>query len=334
MRGLSMLRACAIGALLASGIGVAPRAHAQSASEIASAKQWFDEGIALEEKAQFAEALVKFRRALGVKKTPQIAFHVGLCELKTGALVEALVDLERAQELAKSDNNAQVESAAASEIATLRPRIPSIEVVVQGGKPKRILLDGNALSEVAITAPIPVNPGDHEIVAENASGKSASQKLSVNEGEKGKATLTLPSESEAVPPPEDPDTPPRPPEEDRPKAQSASVLPWVLIGGGAVAAIGGFYMWKLRGDQIKELDDICPKGRDQCPQDRESDVDDHESKGKRYTTFGIGLWAIGAAAIGTGSVLLIGGSGREKAAARVTPIGGPGFVGASLGGRF
>jgi hypothetical protein len=99
-----------------------------------------------------------------------------------------------------------------------------------------------------------------------------------------------------------------------------------------VFAAGGFYAWKLRGDQVDELDAICPT-RDTCPPDRGSDVDDHESKGKLYTTLGIGAWVVGAAAIGTGTALLLG-SKKSESALRVTPIVQPGIAAATFGGRF
>src|SRR5687767_8496616 len=114
---------------------------AQSASEIAAAKQWFTEGLALEEKDQFKDALDRFRRAAQVKKTPSILFHVGLCEAKTGQLVEGLVNLERAVELGKTEGNDQVVSAASGEIASLSPRIPKLELAVVGDEqPKSLSL--------------------------------------------------------------------------------------------------------------------------------------------------------------------------------------------------
>ena len=50
-------------------------------------------GLAHEGEGKFGPALDLFRRAAQVKKTPQIVYHVGFCESRTGALVEALVDL-------------------------------------------------------------------------------------------------------------------------------------------------------------------------------------------------------------------------------------------------
>lgn len=328
-------------ALVGFGIlvgGLTP-AGAQSASEIAAAKQWFTEGLALEEKSQFAEALERFRRAAAVKKTPQILFHVGLCEAKTGALVEAIVSFERAAESAKAEGNAQVESAAESELRALRPRVPMLEISVKGTtKPSGMTLDGNALSSAALEAPIPVNPGQHELVLDFA-GTKVRQGFKASEGAKSRVELEAPS-AEAPPatPAPPPSTPAPPAGEDRPPPaetrSGSTVVPWLVIGGGVLVTAGGFYMWKLRGDQIDSLDAICPE-QDACPAERASDVDDLESKGKTYTTLGIAFWGVGAAAIATGGYLLLSGSGHEKSAAtRVAPALGPGVAGAVLSGRF
>lgn len=310
---------------------------AQSASEIAAAKQWFTEGLALEEKDQFKDALERFRRAAQVKKTPQILFHVGLCEAKTGQLVEGLVNLERAVELGKTEGNDQVVTAASGEIAALKSRIPNLELAVVGDEqPKSLSLDDNALSESTIGSLIPVNPGAHVLKATFSTGE-VTKRFNVKEGERSRIELAPPTGGEPAgsvgpSPPGKTQTKEQPPVEDHPTASSSNVLPWVLIGGGVVFAAGGFYAWKLRGDQIDELDGICPQ-RDSCPANRSSDVDDHESKGKLYTTLGIGAWVVGAAAIGTGTALLLG-SKKSESALRVTPIVQPGIAAATFGGRF
>lgn len=333
------------GAILGFGLlfGSPGPAGAQSASEIAAAKQWFTEGLALEEKAQFSQALERFRRAAAVKKTPQILFHVGLCEAKTGALVEAIVSFERAAESAKAEGNAQVESASQSELAGLRPRVPMLELSVKGGtKPSSVSLDGNPLSGAALEAPIPVNPGKHEIVADFA-GTKVKQSFTASESAKSRVELEAPSaETPSGAPPPPPPTPAEAPSaaEDHPLPTPAdsragsSITPWLVIGGGVLVTAGGFYMWKLRGDQIDSLDALCSE-KDSCPAESASKVDALESKGKTYTTLGIAFWGVGAAAIATGGYLLLSGSGSEKAAgARVAPALGPGLAGAVVQGRF
>ncbi len=323
-------------------LSLALPAWGQTASEIAAAKQWFTQGMALEEKGQFGDALEQFKKALAVKKTPQIVFHVALCEFETGALVEALVDFGRAVEIAKAEGNAQVESAANAELIKLRPRVPTVEIVVQGGAtPTRVLLNGTEIAAATLGSPIPVNPGSHEIVAEFEGG-SVRRKVSVAERARSKIEIAPPvatADTPGAPAPTPAATkapPAAPAEPDHPTPEptaSPSVLPWVFVGGGVVFAAGGFYLWKLRGDQIDALDELGPE-QDRCPIERAGEMDDAESKGKTYTALAFAGWGVGAAAITVGTVMLLGSSSKERATAEWAPVIGPGFSGASLRGRF
>jgi len=338
MASWSPIGRCVSGAALLLTLFMAAAAPAQSSSEIAAAKGWFSEGLALEESGQYAQALERFRRALGVKKTPQIVFHVGLCEAKTGQLVEGLSDLEQAEALAKKEKNTQVQSAATAELATLRPRIPTLELVLKAGvTPTRVLLDGQP---AALSGAQPINPGEHEVVAEFTSGNFV-RKATISEQEKARIEIEAPSAAPAAAPASSPAPTPgttnaldQSATRDQSPSRPASrpVLPWILIGGGAVATIGGIYMWTLRDEQVDALDAICPT-RDRCPKDRASEVDDGMSKGKLYSGLAFTFWVAGAAALATGGVLLLNPSSGDKSA-RLVPALGPGRAGAFVSGRF
>jgi hypothetical protein len=328
-------------ALLSIGLllGLPGVAGGQTASEIAAAKQWFTDGLALEEKGEFARALELFRRAAAVKKTPQILFHVGLCEARTGALVEAIVSFERAIESAREENIDQVVAAAESELGKVRPRVGKLRLAVAGKvTPTQLTLDGNPLSPAALEAPIPMNPGRHEVAAEFPSG-TARRSFEVQAGKQIDVSLSPPASAEPpapvpAPRPPEPVSPPGSPAPAADTGSATSALPWLVIGGGVLATAGGFYMWKLRGDQIDALDSVCP-APDSCPADRESEVDELTSKGKTYTTLGVAFFGVGAAALATGGYLLLSGSGAEqRPGARVAPALGPGLAGAVVRGRF
>lgn len=318
-----------------------PPAHAQSSAQIASAKKWFAEGLALEEKGQFAEALSRFRQAMEVKKTPQIVFHVGLCESKTGELLEARSHYEEAIALAKEEKNAQVESATRAELDALVPRIPTLRIAVQSGSaPERVTIDDRELELSALDRALPLNPGSHRLKAIFAAG-TVNRTLELAEGQSASVDIAPPTATE----PESPNPvapPPKPAEAPAPApsppavapASEASILPWVLVGSGVVLAAGGFYSWKLRNDAKDDLDAICVDGEKQCPADREGDVDDLMGDGKTDTTLAIVLWGAGAAAIATGGVLLVGSSDEKEPGARFSPAVGPGLAGGFVSGRF
>lgn len=343
---LVLARICAASAV-AVGAYPAP-SHAQTASEIAAAKEWFAEGKALEDKGDWAGALERFRRAAAVKKTPQILFHQGLCEKNTGALVEAIVSLSRAVDMARSAKNTQVESSANTELEDARARVPSLRLVPpEGASPARVYLDGSAISAAMLGQPMPVNPGKREIRAEFDSGVF---ERTIELSERQSETIALqapPPQTPSVPPPaavssSAPPVPAAPPAPSSPApapsapsgtlSDSSSTLPWILVGGGVVAAGGGLLFWMKRNGEIDELDRICPQ-RDACPPSRESEVNDAKSRGTLYSALGLGLMGVGAVSLATGGYLLLGNESSDSRAALV-PMAGPKTAGAAVTGRF
>lgn len=326
---------------LALGSALAAPVHAQTPSEIAAAKEWFAEGMRLEEAGDWAGALVQFQRAGAVKATPQILFHQGLCETHTGALVEAILSLSRAEHAARAANNPQVEKSAAELLAEVRTRAPSLRIVApQGALPTRILLDGAEISSAMIGQPMPVNPGKREVVAEYPTGKFT-RTVTLAERQAETVTLEAPEAAAAAAAPAttpEPAAPPPQPPPSTPSAdtgtqsESSSALPWILVGAGVAATAGGVVFWMKRNSEIEDLDTICPQ-RDACPPSKAGEVDDGQSRGTLYSAFGLGLLGVGVAGMATGGYLLLSGDSESSHTALV-PGAGPGGAGATVVGRF
>lgn len=321
-------------------------AAAQAPPEIAAARQWFEEGLAFEEQGRWTEALESFRRAAQVKKTAQILFHQGLCEKHVGLLVEAALSLSRSASMARQDGLEAVERAANIELREVRERTPALHIVLtQGQRPEKVTLDGEQLSPVFLSQPVPVNPGEHVIVV-FAGGKELRRIVSVAEGDVVKARFealaTQPSaavsSTAAVSAPPDvpagsPETSGRPTALDGASTESGNVLAWTLVGGGVLAIAGGSLFWSKRNEQLDRIDDIC-SSRDQCPPDRRGEIDDMESKGRIYSGLGLGLLGAGIASTATGVVLLIVDGANAEPLAILGPVFGPAHAGATLQGRF
>jgi hypothetical protein len=279
-------------------------AHAQTPSEIATAKQWFADGLAKEEKSDFAGALDLFKRAAQVKRTPQIVYHVGFCESRTGALVEALVDLESAVAIARAAHADDVVTAASAELADVQKRTPRVEVRVAEVPPaSRFLVDGRAVALSMLRAPMPLNPGEHSVTVELANGATATKKVTLAERDAIKVDLA--PASDAAPPtpapaaaPEKPTASPAPP--PAPEAQSSSPVPWVLVGGGAAVAVTGVVLMFVARGKEGDLDKSCPSHAG-CDPKLESDYD----SAKTLNALGIGLGAVGIVAAGVGVSMLV-----------------------------
>ncbi len=275
-------------------------------SQIALAKQWFAEGASLEDREKWGEALILFRRASLVKMTPQVAYHIGLCEGRTGAFVEALASLAHAAELAKAANLPVVESAAKAEAALVESHMPTLEISVKAGDKLRTLsIDGQQVAFASVSAPLPMNVGSHEIIAEFPSG-TVKKTITLNLKEAGRLPLEAPT--------------------------SASMTPLILIGAGGVALVGGIVFYALAQGRISYLDGQCT-GERTCDSTR-SDLHDAVSSGKIYSALSATFITVGVVTMAAGGGLMLFGKKSDASSARVVPMGSIGGGGAALVGRF
>jgi hypothetical protein len=76
-------------------------ALAQDADELKRARAQFQQATELEQAGNWAAALQQFREVGQVRMTPQVRFHIAVCEEKLGRLVAALGGYELA--LAEAD---------------------------------------------------------------------------------------------------------------------------------------------------------------------------------------------------------------------------------------
>ncbi len=114
-----------------------------------------------------------------VKMTPQVRFHIALCEENLGRFVSAIKGFELAGEEAKLAGSAaaEVEKLAPERAAALRSRVGKLRVQVSGKIiDSKVVLDDVALTASSFGADIPVDPGAHVIEVRDKDGKSAFKK--------------------------------------------------------------------------------------------------------------------------------------------------------------
>jgi hypothetical protein len=58
-----------------------------TAAELATARQWFAQGLKAEDQSQWAEALKLFDRVVKVAASPVVHYHVGFCNEQLGHVV-------------------------------------------------------------------------------------------------------------------------------------------------------------------------------------------------------------------------------------------------------
>src|SRR5262245_30656354 len=128
----------------AVALGSPPASAQKAEDDLARLRQLFIEGRQLEGKGQWAEALERFEAVAARKMTPQIRFHMALCEENLGRLVSALRGFELAATEAKELGSSGLDALnpAREHADAVRGRIPKLEIDVHGKLiTSKILLD-------------------------------------------------------------------------------------------------------------------------------------------------------------------------------------------------
>jgi hypothetical protein len=321
---------------LARAEGPAPVA----AANVALAKQALAEGLALERTGKCAEAIPRFRSALTAATTAEAAFHLGVCEARTGALVSAIMDLDRAVVLARESQAADIERDADAEADAVRKRAPTLVIAVPpSSRPISARLDGAVVAVAALGAPTPLDPGEHVITVEFPAGQ-VEKKVRLAERDATRVVVEPPSSAIVAAPIaeamsnrlEYPEPPARPaPPKEASTGARGNAVGWLFVSGAAVAIGSGALFWALRGAEITKLEAGCPS---------RTDCDDglrvHDTRGKVYTTTAVALFGIGAigGAAGVGILLFGGKDAQTRGTAIVVPSALPGGAAAHLVGAF
>jgi len=316
----------AIRSLLVAVALLAPAsAGAQDAADeqLAAARQLFNEGKDLEKAGQWGDALARFKKVAEVKTTPQVRFHMALCEENLGKLVTAINGYEVAAEEARQVGAAAADVAqnAPQRAEALRARVPKLRVVVAGKMTRsRVLLDKAALAPGLLDTDIPVDPGAHKVEVETDGKVTVTREVTLAEraSERVELTVVEPELVEPAPgPPSEPAPTPTPPPDKQGLFRFPPPVPAIIAGGvgiASLAAAGVFF--GLRQQTIAEVRDSCSDPS----RDRGCDPDTREiaDRGETWNLLTDVFLGVGGAGLLAGGVLwlvLPGDEGQKKTAA-------------------
>src|SRR5690606_38839164 len=189
----SMLRLLPFLTALLMALLTSPTQAEPSPSEIAVARELFEQGKLLQDRGEWSRANAQYRKALDIKDTPGLRYRVGYCEEQLGNLVEAGVEYDRARELLESGVRADdVAELLPRTIASLQRRTPSLTLVLQDPPPNVVLrIDGDLLAPAVVGKSIPLNPGKHSIVVSAPGYRSFAQTVGLAEGERKRLRVSL-----------------------------------------------------------------------------------------------------------------------------------------------
>lgn len=305
---------------------------AQDAAELRKARAQFQQATELEQARNWTAALQAFREVGQVRMTPQVRFHIAVCEENLGRWVAALGGYELA--LADADRvNPDFRDEVEENVRRLRARIPKLVIERgAGADAAAIELDGVAVGDNSVGVEVPLDPGPHAVTAKAPNHKPFEANVTLKEEETARVELILedlpteqvaPTGSTAAP------TVEKPP---------SKVVPFVIGGVGVASLIASGVMLGLRQHTVSKLEEACPNHS--CPRSQASRYDD--LKFYHYgaqVTLGVGLAAVGTA----GALLLLQKKKSEPAPetnqARLQltpslPLGAGAPLGATLSGQF
>jgi len=295
---------------LAGGVCHSAQGLAQTSDELSEARAAFQRGTELEQAKNWAGALKQFRQVGQVKMTPQVRYHIALCEENLGKLVAALGGYELALADAESvGDGVSFKQEVEASVNDLRARIP--KVVIQrgaGAEAAAIELDGVALGESSVGVEVPLDPGPHALVASAPGHSDYSETFEVAEEETRTITIDL-KPLAAEPPPATGASPDDGGVQDE-GGKKYSFYPYVLMGVGGAALITSGVLFVIRGRDLAELTDKCERVGDsdnyECPPMTEAERQELSDKDSRVKTLNYVapiMLGIGVVTAGVGGTL-------------------------------
>lgn len=187
-------------------------------------------------------ALDAYQKAHDLMKVPTTGIALARAHLALGHLVEArdvALEVGRMPREAGEPPVFEKSRKEAKELdAAVKPRIPTVRIVVKGGPATRVAVDDADVAALLLGEPVALNPGKHVVVAKNADGieKRADVELAERDSKEVELALPVPSPVVAVPVADKPR--PAGPSSDRPGGERTPAANALVFGGFGLAVAG------------------------------------------------------------------------------------------------
>lgn len=317
-------------------------------ADITRAESLFNAGKALLEGRQYADACSKFAESKRLAVGLGVTLYLADCYERIGRTASAWSEFRSAEGLARQRGDKRADVARGRALA-LEPKLDRLTITVAPTLPHadlQILRDGAAVPPEEWGVAVPVDPGDHVVVA-SATGHAQRTFAAHVGSESPTATVEVdrlddaPSRDASSPLPSTatgpvssagslPATEPQPPEDA--SGHGGSTRRWIGIGvagGGVVGAGVGAYFGLQAISKLGQSNDGPCSASDHCSSEGLSLRQDAKSAAKVATI----AFAAGAVAIAAGVVIYITSS-RSKSTVGLAIAPGPGGGGATLAGAF
>lgn len=280
-------------------------AHAQSAADVARARELAGQGYEALKRKDYGAAEDLFRRADELVHAPTLELDHARALVGLGKLVEGHERYEQVirEGVAPSApwqwKNAVVE--AQSELAAVDRRMAWLTITVHGARAPLVEVDGKVVPGAAQGVRRATNPGLRTVSARAEGFLPVQRSITLGEGQSDELELTLEPDPNAVPAAE-PQKPRRivvaapakspPPSPDR-------TLPIVLLSTGGAALVAGAITGFMALDVRSDLESECSGGV--CVPTNESEYEHYRQQRDKYRTLGTASGV--ALAMGAGATL-------------------------------
>jgi serine/threonine-protein kinase len=332
-------------------------AHAEG-RDPAAAQALFDEAKKLTAQGKYPEACAKLAESNRLDPGIGTQFHLADYQEKSGKIASAWANFLEVASQARASGQGDREKAAIKRAGQLEARLPKLRIDVPEANRVpglEIRRDGALVGSAQWGSPVPVDPGEHELVATAPGKRTLSQKVRAEVGKTN--TLVLPpleaepaSATQAAEPPQGfvmaeakaGSTQPSPASSDSsPKADSGAdsggtnPLVYVLAGAGVVGVgVGTVFALMANSTNDDSMADCRPEDPNRCNARGVDARDKAQTQGNIAT---VGFIAGGAALAGAGALFLFGGKGSsETSSTAIRPSAeiGPGRAGVYVRGKF
>ena len=139
------------------------------------------------------------QKSLEIEEQPRTRLHLASCERRSGHLIDALRDTQKALEDGIKKRDTPVMRAARERVEDLLARIPHVTFVPPAGVTDlNVTFDERAVPQTALTKKFSIDPGKHDVHADGTQGNiplTYDESFDVKEGELLTVTITLKSQA-------------------------------------------------------------------------------------------------------------------------------------------
>jgi hypothetical protein len=180
-------------------VAVAAAPRSARAADSAGADALFQAAKELARQGKYAEACPKFEASYKLDKTLGALLNVADCHEHVDRVASAWAEWGEAADLARKDSDKRAEYAEKRR-AALTPRLPKLEIhVVNPVGSLDVWRDDVKLDPASFDTPLPVDPGERQIVVKRGEQVLQKKPFKAVEGETGKLEIDLAAIDKAVP---------------------------------------------------------------------------------------------------------------------------------------